>query len=83
MTWKLFLFCRAVKESNLQPADEQLKFRGFGNFKPNPFFIRLRLNTRHLAAGMIGLRLRLRPDMKARRTAPTCPDEVLTKSEAR
>ena len=32
--------------------------------------IRLRLNTRQLAAGMIGLRLRLRPDMKARRTAP-------------
>ena len=32
--------------------------------------IRLRLNTLQLAAGMIGLRLRLRPDMKARRTAP-------------
>jgi hypothetical protein len=29
-------------------------------------FIRLRLNTLQLAAGMIGLRLRLRPDMEGK-----------------
>jgi hypothetical protein len=32
--------------------------------------IRLRLITLQFAAGMIGLRQRLRPDLKARRTAP-------------
>jgi hypothetical protein len=37
ITWELFLFCRAVRESNLQPADEESRFRGFGNFKSSPF----------------------------------------------
>jgi len=44
--------------------------------------IRLRQNTPQLDAGMIGLRLRLRPDKMAGRTAATCLAEVMTKSEA-
>ena len=39
-------------------------------------FIRLRQNTLQLAAGMIGLRLRLRPDKMVRRTTATCHGEV-------
>lgn len=32
------MFYPVVKESNLQPIDEESKYRGLGNFKPEPLF---------------------------------------------
>jgi hypothetical protein len=52
-----------VKETNLQPADEQLKFRGFGNFKPDPFFIKKMYGAERSKTTMISVFKVMTPDL--------------------